>query len=241
MITQPTLTETTPRRAALIAGIGYMAVFVLAIFANFFVRTGLVDPDDAAATFNNIAESETLFRAGLFSFLIVFLLDVVIAWALYVLLKNVSKELSRLAAWFRLVYTVFLGVSLLFFFLVLELVTGGGYSEAFGSNQTEAQVTLFLDAFNYTWYIGLAAFGIHLMLVGYLLRRSSSAHRLLAALLMVAGAAYVIDTTAISLLSTYSNYEDVFLAMVALPSVVGELGLAIWLLRKAGKRQPALR
>ena len=218
-----------------------MAVFVLAIFANFFVRTGLVDPDDAAATFNNIAESEALFRTGQFSFLIVFLLDVVIAWALYVLLKNVSKELSRLAAWFRLVYTVFLGVSLLFFFLVLELVTGAGYSEAFGSSQTEAQATLFLDAFNYTWYIGLAAFGIHLMLVGYLLRRSGSAHRILATLLMVAGAAYVVDTTAISLLSTYSNYADLFLAMVALPSVVGELGLAIWLLRKAGKQQPALR
>ena len=58
------MTTISPRRAAIIAGIGYAAIFVLAIFANFFVREGLVVAGDAAATFANIAESETLFRAG---------------------------------------------------------------------------------------------------------------------------------------------------------------------------------
>ena len=42
--------ETTPRRAALIAGAGYLAIFFLAIFANFFVLGGLVESGDAAAT-----------------------------------------------------------------------------------------------------------------------------------------------------------------------------------------------
>ena len=44
-------------------------IFVLAIFANFVVRNGLVDPDDARATLDNIAGSETLFRFGLVAFL----------------------------------------------------------------------------------------------------------------------------------------------------------------------------
>jgi hypothetical protein len=48
----------SPRRAALIAGIGYLIIFVLAIFANFFVVEGLVVPGDATATVDNITGSE---------------------------------------------------------------------------------------------------------------------------------------------------------------------------------------
>lgn len=41
--------EVAPGQAARIAGSGYLAIFVLAIFANFFVRERLIDPGDAAA------------------------------------------------------------------------------------------------------------------------------------------------------------------------------------------------
>jgi hypothetical protein len=44
----------TPRQYALIAGVGYVVLFVLAIFANFFVREGLVVTGDAAQTAANI-------------------------------------------------------------------------------------------------------------------------------------------------------------------------------------------
>ena len=82
--------DTQPRMAARIAGLSYLALFVLALFANFFVRERLVDLDDAAATFQNIASSEMLFRSGMVAFLAIFLLDVVIAWALYVLFRGVG-------------------------------------------------------------------------------------------------------------------------------------------------------
>ncbi|MDH5521722.1 MAG: DUF4386 domain-containing protein, partial [Acidimicrobiia bacterium] len=39
-----------PRSMALLAGWSYVALFVLAVFANFFVRERLVDTTDAAAT-----------------------------------------------------------------------------------------------------------------------------------------------------------------------------------------------
>lgn len=231
------LVETSPRRAAIIAGIGYVVLFVLAIFANFFVRTGLVAPDDAAATFTNIAESEFLFRTGLLSFLIVFVVDVVVAWALYILFKKVSTGVSLLTAWFRLVYTVFLGVAVIFLFLVLQVVGGADYLAGFDSAQLNGQVMLLLDAFNFTWLIGLACFGIHLILIGYLMLTSGSAPRFLGILLVMAGAAYIIDTTAITLLSNYQDYENIFLALVAIPSVIAELTFAIWLLTKAGTQE----
>ena len=230
-----------PCTASLIAGIGYLIIFVLAIFANFVVREGLVDLDDAAATFANIAESELLFRTGIVSFLAVFIVDIVIAWALYILFKSVNKEVSLLTAWFRLAYTVFLGVALIFFFVVLDLVSGAGYLSAFDPSQMNAQVMLLLNAFNYAWLIGLAGFGFHLILLGYLMIASGTAPKVLGIFLVTAGVAYVFDTVANALVANYAEYATVFLLIVAIPSVVAELWFAVWLLMRGGVRQEALQ
>ena len=235
------LNDIAPRKAALIAGYGYLLIFVLAIFANFFVRTRLIDQNDAAATFTNIADSEFLFRLGLVGFLIVFIADVVVAWALYILFRAVSQEVSLLTAWFRIVYTAFLGVGVIFFFVALQLVSGAGYLGAFGQGALDAQVKLSLDAFNYAWLIGLASFGIHLALLGYLVFASGYASRVLGVLLVVAGGAYVFDTLAHALLSNYADYQTAFTLVVAVPSVIAELAFAVWLLARGGRQHEGLR
>lgn len=225
----------TARQAALIAGFGYLAIFVLAIFANFVVLERLVEPDDAAATASNIAESETLFRFALVAFLAVVLLDILIAWALYVFFRATSTEVSLLAAWFRLVHAVMMGAALVFFFVVLELVGGADYVGAFTPGQRDAQVTLFLEGFDTLWLVGLAAFGIHLALLGFLVLRSAAIPKVLGILLYLAGAAYVTDTVAHGLLANYADYETVFLVIVVVPSVVGELAFTVWLLLRGGR------
>lgn len=229
--------EISPRRAALIAGAGYVTLFVLGIFSNFFVLTALIEPGDTAATFANIAEAESLFRMGIMGFLVVFLVDVIVAWALYVLFREVARDVSLLAAWFRLIYTVFLGVALIFLSITLQLIGGADYLNVFESGQLDAQVTLLLEAFNFAWLIGLAGFGIHLMLLGYLVLKTKHAPRVLGILVLVAGAAYVLDTTANILLSNYADYETLFLTIVAVPAVVGELAFTLWLLFKAGRHE----
>lgn len=228
--------EATPRRASLIAGISYLALFILAIFANFVVLDGMVETDDAAATFANIAESPGTFRLGLLAFLVVFILDVVIAWALWVLFKGINRELSRVAAWFRVVYTVFLGTGLVFFFVVLQLVSGAAWLGVFDQGQIDAQAMLALDAFDAAWLIGLTAFGIHLILIGYLIVRSGVAPGVLGIVLAIAGVAYILDTLAHGMLGSYDGYANAFLAMVAIPSVVGELWFTFWLLLRGGRR-----
>ena len=75
------------------------------------------------------------------AFLVVFVADIVVAWALYILFKAVSQEISLLTAWFRLVYTAFLGVGVIFFFVVLQLVSGASYLTALGQGTLDAQVT----------------------------------------------------------------------------------------------------
>jgi hypothetical protein len=220
----------SPRRAARIAGIGYMAIFVLAIFANFVVREGMVEPDNAAATVANISESIGLFRLGMIAFLVIFLVDIVVAWALHVVLREVHHDVSLGAAWFRIVYTVFLGVALVFFFQVLQLLGDGGMASALTADQINVRTMVAVESFNYVWLIGLAAFGVHLVMVGYLLLRSGYVSRVLGYILIAAGIAYGLDTVANTLLGNYSDYSNLFQIVVVIPSVIGEGWLGLWLL-----------
>ena len=223
------------RRYSVIAGVGYVILFALGVFANFFVREGMIVAENAVQTAANIRGSEGLFRIGLISFMVIFLVDVVVAWALYVLFRKVNQELSLLTAWFRLVYTVFLGVALIFFFQALQLFDRPEFLMAFSVEQLDAQALVALDTFNSTWLIGLLAFGIHLILIGVLLIRSRWTSRILGYIVAVAGLTYVIDTVAHSLLQNYSEYETLFIVIVAVPSIIAEGWFGIWLLVKGGK------
>ncbi|MGD2042562.1 MAG: DUF4386 domain-containing protein [Acidimicrobiia bacterium] len=225
------------RRYAIVAGVGYVALFVLGIFANFFVREGLIVGGDAAQTAANILESEGLFRVGMVSFLAIFVIDVVVAWALYVLFQKVNPSVSLMTAWFRIVYTVFLGVAVIFFYQALQLLSGSEFLSVFDAGQLEAQALLAADTFNSTWLIGLLVFGVHLVLLGWLVVKSS-APRILGYVLMVAGLAYMADTIAHTVLANYVDYENLFLVIVAVPSVIAEGWMGLWLLVKGGRSQP---
>ena len=64
----------SPRQAALIAGFAYLAVFIVATFAQFALDKIIVQ-GDAAATAKNIMDSGLLFRLGISGWIIVLLID----------------------------------------------------------------------------------------------------------------------------------------------------------------------
>ena len=228
------LTDTTRRTAARVAAAGYVALFVLAIFANFVVKQGMIDPADADVTVTAIREQEGLFRLGLAAFAVVFLLDIPVAWGLYVLFAPGGRARSLLVAWFRLAYTVFLGVAAVFMFLGLEI--------AIGATSLGADVALLMfAAFDFAWFIGLLAFGVHLMTLGALIVRSRIAPRPIGIILAGAGATYAIDTLAHILLTDYAAVADLMLAVVATASIVAELTFTVWLLRASRRSSTVTR
>lgn len=85
--------------------------------------------------------------------------------------------------------------------------------------------------FNNIWMVGLFFFGFHLIL----LSKIFNGPKWISIFLMLAGAIYIIDTTALFTLSNYQNYADLILAFVAIPSILGEMSMAIWFLVKRGK------
>lgn len=233
-MTATTTATTSQRSAAGWAAGGYLAVFVLAIFANFMALAPVLQPDDPAGTAAALRDSATAFRLGAVGFLGIFVIDVVIAWALWVLFRPVHRDLSLLAAWLRLTYTVVLGAALAFLYAALWLSATPG---ALGDGHDEA-VLLALQTFDFTWVAGLAAFGGHLVVLGVLLLKARGP-RWIAWFLLAAGAAYVVDTVAHLALADYEASADLFLAVVAVPSIVGEMSLAVWLLLVATGRRTA--
>ncbi|MGB1092462.1 MAG: DUF4386 family protein [Oceanobacter sp.] len=52
--------------------------------------------------------------------------------------------------------------------------------------------------------------------------------------LVLAGVMYMLDTCAHFLLPNYADYAELFLMAVAVPSILGEMSMAVWLLVKGG-------
>ena len=221
-----------PRWAALIAGLGYL--LNPAPFAEFYVYPHLVVSGHINLTTQNILAHPNLFAAGILAYLLSFVGDVVIAWALYYLLKPVSAPISLLAAWFQLVYTAVGLCGSLALATILRLLRTPEDAALFGAGPLQAQVRLLLMTFRSTWGLSLIFFAVHLMLAGYLIYRSGYIPKLVGALLFVAGIGYLVQN-----INAYLFPEpDLGYAAVAL---LGELVFMFWLLIRGWKiTQPAV-
>jgi hypothetical protein len=228
------IADLSPGRTARMAGFGYLIIFISGIFANFFVLQNLIVPGDAAATVGNILADQGLFRLGILSFIIMVIFDLLLAWLLYLLLKPVNQDVSLFAAWFRLVNGAIFGFALYHLLSVLQLVSGADYLKVFAPGQLHAQVMLSLAAFNHTWLIGLIFFGFHLLLLGFLIIKSGYIPQILGVLLIIAAFGYLIDSFANFLLSNYAEYQTIFMLIVVVPGIIGELSFTIWLIWKGG-------
>lgn len=229
-------TDISIRQAAVVAGVSSVVMFFAAMLAEFYARQGLMTPNDANTTAYNITHNPLAFRVGIFGFLIVLICDVLVCWALYIFLSPVNKSLSLLAAIFRLVYTTIFGAALLNLVTGFRLLTNIHY--AIGVNN---QAFNLFHAFDDGWAIGLVFFGIHLFLLAYLIIKSEFIPKIIGVLLFMASLAYLIDNLAKLLLADYQTYKTLLTIMVATPSIIGEVGFAIWLLvkgRKSGEMKP---
>lgn len=200
------------RSLSLIAGISYLIIFFSAIFANFFVLEALTNAPLATI------QSEHLYvRAGILAFLVTVVFDVFVTWALYELYKE--HYLSGLSALFRMMHASIMGLAIFALPQTLDL-------------NTSEEILKQVDTFNTIWLIGLFFFGIHLILLAKII----NAPKIISLFLFLAGLMYMVDTSAHFTLPFYDSYASYFLALVATPSILGEMSFTIWLLARGGKR-----
>ena len=193
-----------------------------------YVRSNIIVWDDAAETVNNILTSESLFRIGFVSDLIMVICDIAIAITFYLLLKPVSKGLALIAASFRLIQASILGVNLLNYFIPLILLSGDNYLTVFQGEQLDAKVMIYLNAFKYGYDIALVFFGMSCLILGYLFIKSTFMSKFLGILLIFAGFAYLIGSFVLFLFPNWTS----LISPIYIIAFVSELSLCFWLLTK---------
>jgi hypothetical protein len=154
--------------------------------------------------------------------LVVIMLDIIVSWALYFLLRSVNPAVALLTAWLRVAFAAVFAAALFNLLEATQLVAQAPGS-ALSSDQIEAQVMSLIDAFDLGWTgIALAIFGLHLVGLGYLLFKSIDFPKFLGILVAIAGGGYLFDSFGVILIADYAP-------IVAAFTFIGEVLLILWL------------
>lgn len=212
----------TLRQAALTAGFAYLLNAVP--YAEFSIFPRLVVPGNAQQTVANLTQHQGLFAVAILCYLLNFIEDIIIAWALFALLAPVNRSVSLLAALFRLVYTAVALSGMLKLVTVYRMIATPAYMTNFGATEFRAQIDLLIHMFRYEYAFAIGAiFSIHLVLIGYLIFRSRYMPSWLGVLIVINGFGWAVTNLRPYL---YPNANVGFLFV----TYFGEIVLMLWLL-----------
>jgi len=213
------------------AGLLYVLFSIPGFFAMVYVPGKLIVHGNAAATANNIATSETLFRLGIAAQLIGQAGFIFVALALYDLLKGVNRRYASLMVTLIVVSIPIAFLNELNSIAALVLVRGPDFLSIFEKPQREALAMLFLNLHGHGFVVAEIFWGLWLFPLGLLVYRSRFLPRFLGVWLALAGSAWVIlSLTGI----LFPQYQDQVFTY-AQPASIGEVAFMLWLLIKGAK------
>ncbi len=222
------MTESSPLLQARGAGFFWLMTILTSMFA-FLAGGKFVVPGDAVTTATNIMANETLYRLSFAANLIATACYLTVTLLLYVLLKPVSRNIALLGAFFSLTGCANGGISCLLYLAPVGILGGAPYLSVFSAEQLQALALTFVTLSLRANDVGLVFFGLHVLSVGYLIRRSTFLPRILGVLLVVTGVCYLTNSFATFLSLPFKAY---LLPLVAAGGLLGEGSLTVWLLIK---------
>ena len=217
-----------------VAGFLYL-LLGFSVFRPIYVEGALIVRGSASATAHNIATHESLFRLGIVCDLLAGLSCLIVALALYRVLKGVDRGLGILMVLLGgCMPLVIDSLNSLNDIAALMLARGDGFLSAFDQPQQAALATLFLRIHEYGYVINEIFAGLWLFPFGILVFRSVFLPRLIGVALMINGSAYL--TIAFTGLLA-PNFVD-RVTRVASPALLGEGAIMLWLMIKGARPQP---
>ncbi len=227
----------TNKKTARMAGFLYLIYIVITIVASVFGRSKLIVFGDAAATARNIMASEWQFRIGITGDLVSAVFFLLAAWALYVLLKSVNKDLALLFLLLNLGGVAVYSINLLNQFAAVLLLSGADYLKVFQADQLQALAMFFLNLHHNGYWIAQIFFGAWLFPLGYLVFKSGFLPRILGIVMMIHCVGWLMTFLEFFL---FPGFEVMHYLTYPL-GFISEFGLTLWLLIMGAKDQkPAL-
>jgi hypothetical protein len=215
-------------KIARIAGVLYLLYMLTSFIANLFGKFVFVE---APVTINHILTNAIQFRIGFVINLFSIAFFLLAAWALYVLLQPVNKDLALLFLLFNVAgFAVWLFTSLCLFGS-LVILNGTEAIKAFQPQQLNALAVLFFGLYKTGVFIAQVPYGVWLFPLGYLVLKSKFLPKILGMLLIADGICqfvYVCQRLIVPDLSVIA-YPCMVISFIA------EVSLALWLAIKAIK------
>jgi hypothetical protein len=219
--------DASPRSRARIAGVVYLLFFVTAVSGEFVMRRAGISgisptSGDAAATANDILANKPSFQLGFALGLLSIACYVAVTALFYQLFRPVSRSLCLLAVFFSLVGLSVQAFADLFQLASLVVLDGGPYLRGFSVPQLQALALVFLNLNAQAGHIYLVFDGLFLVLLDYLIFRSTFLPRALGMLTALAGLGW--------LTLLWPQLPNRLLPYLGILGVLAEASLMLWLL-----------
>ncbi|HSQ86962.1 MAG TPA: DUF4386 domain-containing protein [Desulfobacterales bacterium] len=200
------INELSTSKAAMVVGIAFITSVLIVTLVDDFLLANFVVPGDTEALAKDIKASGKLFGFAIIGYLIILVLDSIIALALYVVLKPANKYFATLTAVLRILYAFILIIGL--FCLAIHIIDVYAY----------ASLKL----------IGYIFFALHIFILGYSVLKSGYIPKSIGILLVVASFTYIVFFVDL-------NLPEILGVTTMLTMLIAELSLSIWLMvnRKA--------
>ena len=212
-----------PRRLARMAGLFYLIIHVMALFAYKYVRGQLIVAGDMPHTASNILGHEQLFRMGIAASVVVVMANLPMGYLLYELCKIVNRRMAQLALLFIAASAILEAGNPINYFQTLVYLKQPEIVSAFNDSQRLALARATIRMFGLRFSVTLSFFGVFCVLIGYLIFKSGFMPSLLGVLMMLGGLSYL------------TNGFTTFLALPDVPHIftvtlIAETALLLWLL-----------
>jgi hypothetical protein len=224
------------RNPGRVAGFWYLLLCVIGPLRLIYIPTKLFVTGNAAATVNNIAAHEWLFRFGIVGDLACGVILIFLVLAFYRLFKGVDQNLAVLVVIFGGVMPAIINfVGVVTDASALMVIRGADFLSVFDKPQRDALVLLFLHLRDRQNTAAEILWGVWLLPLAVLVYRSRFLPRFLGVWLALGGVAYIILSLTGELVPQYQ--QKVF--AYAQPALFGEVAITLWLVIM-GARPPAL-
>lgn len=221
--------ERAPRFYMRFAGLFYLAIILLGLYGEMFVRAKLVTWGNPAATAQAISASPLLWRSGIVGDLLMQVFDIPVIVVLYLLLKPLNRPLALAATYINLIQTAVLVANKLTLLVPLILLGGSSHLSSFSTEQLHSLSYTAIKIHNYGFAIGLIFFGVACVIRGYLLFKSGYVPKIFGVLMLLAGLSYLINSFALLIAPSFAARLS---PGILLPAFVGELSFCLWMIVK---------
>jgi hypothetical protein len=214
---------------ARVAGVLYVIIIVIGLLSETLIRGKLVVDGDPQATAQHIVGAQSLWRLGIAGEDLLLICAVALTLIWYVLLRPVDKTLTQLAMCFAFMSLAVESVGALHLHAVLTPLLGGAYLKSVDPQLLNLMAYQSVIAHAHAFGLALIFFGVEILIVGHLIRRSGFFPKVVGSLMQLAGLCYLVNSFSMIL---SPPLQGMLFPFILLPSLIGESTFCLWLLIK---------